>query len=450
MIDLHSVSVSRGAKTILHCVSANLAEGRYYILRGRNGSGKSTLLKAIAGLVQPSGGRITIAGRDPESCHASSVCRIGYLGQDPAAQILLPRLSDEVASGALSVNLEGDALEVWILELIEQFGLDRLVGANNQCFLLSAGQQQLVALATVLAKQPAVLLLDEPTSMLDETNAQRFGAAVQWFRLRFPKSVIVHATHEDEDWTRGDLTLTLVDGALADGNAGKAEVSGLNSETGALPLKCQPSAVKPGQDPLVDVIRVSVSFGGSRQVFSDLSFRLAAGEVVTVVGDNGSGKSTLLDLLVGWISPHSGTIKRRHGLKVGLMAQRVDDTLLSRTVSEELEISLDPRVHRDRSRTVKDMLASLRLEGIANRDVLSLSGGEKRLIALCAAAVSCPDLLLLDEPLAGLDVDYRRQMKSFLAAYVADRSRTVVTTANRRRDAQDCADRVVALPGRPS
>ena len=160
-------------------------------------------------------------------------------------------------------------------------------------------------------------------------------------------------------------------------------------------MTASPSA--PGEV-LVSANAVAKSIGGDR-VLSDVSIAVHEGEVVTVIGPNGAGKSTLLRVLMGVLEPDAGTVVRRPGLTIGYVPQRMEiDRALPLTVTRFLGLSC-----RDPSR-IREALAEVGACGAEEKPVQALSGGEFRRVALARAILRAPDLLVLDEPLAGVDV----------------------------------------------
>ncbi len=205
---------------------------------------------------------------------------------------------------------------------------------------------------------------------------------------------------------------------------------------------------------MLDVRDVSIRFG-ARVVLSDVSLVIDRHEVVALLGPSGSGKSTLLRIIAGLIEPDSGdvlldgeSIRRRptHMRDIGFVFQ--DEQLFPhRTVEQNIDFGL--RMHRvprsDRPGRVAEVLQLVGLAGFGPRRVTTLSGGEAKRVALARTLAPSPRIVLLDEPLTGLDRDLHDQLAIDLAALLRATDTTALLVTHDRDEATTIADRVVAL-----
>lgn len=169
-------------------------------------------------------------------------------------------------------------------------------------------------------------------------------------------------------------------------------------------------AATSGQEVLVDAHDISVSFG-DRQVLDHVDLQIDRGEIVTLVGLNGSGKTTLVRVVLGLSTPDSGSVRRAPGLRIGYSPQRVDrDAILPLTVERFLD--LGTRVSRAR---LQALLQELGASALLDSQIADLSGGEFHRVMLARAMVQAPDLLVLDEPLAGVDVASQAELYRLIA-----------------------------------
>jgi cobalt/nickel transport system ATP-binding protein len=218
LVSFHDVDFGYDAlRPVLRQCSFRLEPGQRIALRGANGSGKTTLLHLIVGLLRPSAGRVEVFGapRVAERDFHEVRRRVGLLFQDADDQLFCPTVAEDVAFGPLNLGVPRDRVRQVVAETLESVGL---AGYEHRItYRLSGGEKRLVALATVLAMQPEVLLLDEPVSGLDEQATERLTELF----ARLPHAMLV-VSHQQEFCRRvADGTVALVEGRIvpAEGNA---------------------------------------------------------------------------------------------------------------------------------------------------------------------------------------------------------------------------------------
>lgn len=176
VIELRDVSVLRGSRTIVDSVTLVVAESRLGLI-GANGSGKSTLARVIGGLIAPSTGEVRVLGLDPVRDGRAARARIGFCFADPDAQIVMPTVREDIAfslrRSPLSRLQRADAVD----QALSRFGLTDL--ADAPAHLLSSGEKQLLALAATLVREPDLVIVDEPTTLLDLRNAGEMAATIE-------------------------------------------------------------------------------------------------------------------------------------------------------------------------------------------------------------------------------------------------------------------------------
>jgi biotin transport system ATP-binding protein len=199
-----------GERVVLRDVDLTLTERRVGVV-GANGSGKSTLARLVNGLVLPSRGRVEVDGLDTRSDGPAVRRRVGFVFTDPDAQIVMPTVAEDVAFSLRRSGLRRDELRGRVTATLERFGLAG--HADHPAHLLSGGQKQLLALAAVLVTEPAVLVCDEPTTLLDARNARRTSAV-----LAALEQQVVLVTHDLAQLESYDRVLVLDEGrVVADG-----------------------------------------------------------------------------------------------------------------------------------------------------------------------------------------------------------------------------------------
>lgn len=191
LIELDGVGVERDGRSVLTDLNLRLTEQRIGIV-GANGSGKSTLVRLFNGLVQPSAGRLRVDGLDPVAQARAVRRRVGFVFQNPDLQIVMPLVHEDLAFGLRNSGVPAEEIEPRITAVLQRLGIAAL--AERHCHALSGGEKQLVALAAVLVMEPAILVFDEPTTLLDLRHRRRLGRCLG--ELAQPAVVVSH----DLDW----------------------------------------------------------------------------------------------------------------------------------------------------------------------------------------------------------------------------------------------------------
>lgn len=210
MIELHGVSVTFGdgaqRRTVLDEVSVSLGEQRIGVI-GANGSGKSSLARLLNGLLLPSSGRVSVDGFDTRRDGREVRRRVGFCFTDPDSQIIMPTVGEDVAFGLGRRGLSRSEIAARTAAALEQVGLrDR---ADHPAHLLSGGQKQLLALAAVLVTEPSILVLDEPTTLLDLRNSRAIAARI----ATLPQQVVL-VTHDLDLIETFDRVLVVHEGRI--------------------------------------------------------------------------------------------------------------------------------------------------------------------------------------------------------------------------------------------
>ena len=211
----HVYGHGAGARRVLAEVSVSLSESRIGVV-GANGSGKSTFARLLNGLIIPTAGTVTVDGLDTARDGAAVRRRVGFCFTDPDAQIVMPTVAEDVAFSLRRHRLSRAEVDSRVGALLEEMGLAG--HADHPAHQLSGGQKQLLALASVLVLDPDILVLDEPTTLLDLRNARRFGE-----RLAGLRQQVILVTHQLDQLTDFDRVIVFEEGRIvADGSPQEA------------------------------------------------------------------------------------------------------------------------------------------------------------------------------------------------------------------------------------
>jgi len=206
VIELEDVRVRFGEREVLRGVSATLAERRIGVV-GANGSGKSTLARLFNGLALPTSGSVTVLGHDTRRQAAKIRQRVGFLFTDPDAQIVMPTVAEDVAFSLRRQKLPAEKVKARVADVLERHGLAG--HADHPAHQLSGGQKQLLALCSVLVLEPEILIMDEPTTLLDLRHSRLVAE-----HLRTLPQQLVVVTHDLPLLADFDRVLVLDEGRV--------------------------------------------------------------------------------------------------------------------------------------------------------------------------------------------------------------------------------------------
>jgi energy-coupling factor transporter ATP-binding protein EcfA2 len=416
------------ARDALREVSLDLRVGEHVAITGSNGSGKTTLM-------------LILAGREPTS---GAVERPGAVGlgkpggtavvlQHPESQVLGTRVADDVVWG-----LPPDT-HVDVGRLLREVGLEDF--AERDTGSLSGGELQRLALAAALAREPALLIADEVTSMVDQQGRDALLSVLSGLTKRH-RTALVHITHYNNEADSADRIINLSD---SPDNAGMGE----NAE---VPLRM--GAAEHSHRTALEVVGVGHEYNSgtpwAKTALRDVSFVVEQGDGVLIHGGNGSGKSTLAWIMAGLTVPTTGACLvdgRPTHENVGAVALSFQAARLQLLRSRvDLEVASAAGFSpRDEERVA----AALSIVGLdptlAKRRIDQLSGGQMRRVVLAGLLACSPRALILDEPLAGLDTVSQRGLLRLLEDLRRDRGLTVVVISHDFAGLQDLCPRVLHL-----
>jgi energy-coupling factor transport system ATP-binding protein len=414
-----------GADPALQGASLELEPGEVVALLGPSGSGKSTLLRALAGLVPHFhggrfSGRVVVAGLDTRSARPAQLAgTVATVFQDPEDQVVMTIAANEVAFGL--ENLGTAPAEIWPRVERALASVDALHLWGRKTVELSGGELQRVCLASALALEPELLLLDEPTSQLDPEAAALFLAAVE----RLGATVVLSEHRVARALELATRVLFVDDGRVVLDAARDEALPWLAANRPAwVRGACVPVTQASRGDVALSLRGISFGYREALPVLDGVDLDLCRGEIVALEGPNGSGKTTLARIAAGLLEPQAGSVDAPG--RVGYLAQDPGRYLAKETTLEEVALAVNGDEQRAR-----EALARVGLAWAARRHPRDLSSGERERLALAAVAVAEPDVLILDEPTRGVDPEWKAALGAWLERYAASGRAVVVATHDR-------------------
>lgn len=493
-VRLAHVTLRYGDSVALDDVTLEVCRGERVCVLGANGSGKSTLASVICGLLAPDEGDVELAGHAvctggvPDlAAYRDARRQLGLVFQNPDDQIVTSVVADDVAFGPENLGVPRAQISVRVARELRRVAMEKYAHADPS--RLSGGQRQRVCIAGALAMEPAVLVLDEPSSLLDVRGRAAIMRVMG--RLAAAGATLVHVTHFMDEALAADRVVVMQHGHVAlEGtpdevfaakNAQVIEALGLEmpfearlavalrqagAAGGAIAAPGAPSDEKPAAcaacahtaEPLAILARdLGFSYGPGAQALDGVSLEVPVHATTAIVGQTGSGKSTLLRLLCGLEAADAGSLtvcginaatkrgRRQVRRAVGYVMQHPERQLFAQTVAED--VAFGPRNQGLSAAEVEGRVAhALDLVGLADRRDASpfeLSGGQQRLAAIAGVLAMEPELLVLDEPTAGLDPRGRARLRALMADLAAH-GVTLLQVTHSMEDAAR-ADHVVVL-----
>lgn len=403
-----------GAQDALRELSMELDSGEHVAITGANGSGKTTLMLILAGR-EPSSGDVHRPGRVGLGKPGGTAVVL----QHPESQVLGTRVADDVVWG-LPPGTRTD-----VAALLAEVGLENL--AERDTGSLSGGELQRLALAAAMAREPAILIADEVTSMVDQQGREGLLGVLSSLTKRH-RTALVHITHYGNEAESADRVIRLSD---SPDNTGMAHRD---------PVSRQPAAGRGvAGAPALELVGVGHEYGvgtpWAKTALRDINFVVHQGDGVLIHGGNGSGKSTLAWIMAGLATPTSGTCLldgRPTHEQVGAVALSFQAARLQLMRSRvDLEVASAAGFSPRESDRVIAALGVVGLDpAMATRNIDQLSGGQMRRVVLAGLLACSPRALILDEPLAGLDADSQAGLLLLLADLRRERGLTVVVISH--------------------
>lgn len=488
-----SFSYPESDRKAIENISLSVREGEFIVICGRSGCGKTTLLRLLKNELAPVGkreGEILFCGKAMDDIDAGTSAKsVGFVAQNPESQTVTDKVWHELAFGMENLGYDADEMRLRAGELANYFGINGWLHSDTAT--LSGGQKQLLALASVMALSPKILLLDEPTSQLDPIAASGFINTLQKINRELGMTVILSEHRLEEVFPIADRVVVMDEGKIVCsdepekvcGTLAKSPISagfpsaarifsGLDGKG-----KC-PLTVREGREFLSSFEKKSlpveeekpsdeVAFSmknvwqryerNSPDILKGADIEVRRGEIFSLLGGNGSGKTTLISVIAGIEKAYRGKITilgkniKKYGAElhrgiVAMLPQDVSTVFIKNTVRDDLfDICRAVGCSKDEAgKKIAAICGELSITEVLSRHPYDISGGEGQRAALAKILLTEPKILLLDEPTKGIDAFAKQTLMAILRR-LSEGGVTVFIVTHDTEFAAEISDRCAML-----
>lgn len=482
----------------LNNLSLEINEGTFLAIVGSNGSGKSTMCKLFNGIIPhffvgDIEGKISVDEVDTLTSSVSHLStKVGYVYQDFENSIVRPTVLDEVSFAALNNGYEDykeraiEALEI----------LDLIHLKDDYVWQLSGGQKHLVALAAVLSTKPKYIIIDEPVAQLDPFHAKQTYEKLKLLNEKYNITIIVieHHTEFIADYCKEVVLLKsgqvkwkkdvksalssveeLVECNIFPPQVTQVAYNLYGNSTKELPITIEEgkeffskeelfvkSYCEENEQDLVETVTFENLVAGYKDynknnkiIIENMNIKFYEDERIAVVGNNGAGKSTMLKMISRLVKPVSGDVRINGESivkkspeevcnKVSYIQQNPEEMFIDDTIEKDVAYFLKSREVENYEDIVEGILEQLNLMDIKEKDARLLSGGQQRRVSLAIGMGMTPEIILLDEPTASLDINSRRELLKLLEILKKYIKTSIIATHDMQLVA-DWATRVIVM-----
>ena len=492
----------------LRNVSLSVPEGQFLAVLGHNGCGKSTLAKHFNAILTPTSGKVTVDGIDTADEDRLFDIRqtVGMVFQNPDNQLVATIVEEDVAFAPENLGVPPEEIRVRVDDALKQ--VDMYEFREHAPHQLSGGQKQRIAIAGIIAMQPRCIVMDEPTAMLDPKGRREVMKTIKRLNREHGITVIL-ITHYMDEAAQADRVVVMDKGSVLmddvprkifaradelravgldvpqvtelcemlrkngvsiseeiifeDECAEAIEMLPLRSKTADMTKTVAAKLIGSGEEAArLENLTYKYSIGTpfEKTAVDDVSLTVKKAEFVGIIGHTGSGKSTLIQHFNGLVKPTSGLVFidgkdiwskdvniRDIHFKIGIVFQYSEHQLFEETVSKD--IAYGPKnmglTGDELDARVKSAAESMGISHLLEKSPFELSGGQQRRVALAGVMAMDPEVLILDEPAAGLDPKGRDKILSLIRRWHEHSGKTVLLVSHSMEDIVKFATKVLVM-----
>ena len=492
---------------VLKDISLSVPEGQFLAILGHNGCGKSTLAKHFNAILTPTAGKVTVAGIDTSDEERLFDIRqtVGMVFQNPDNQLVATIVEEDVAFAPENMGVPQPEIRRRVDEALKQ--VDMYEYRDHAPHQLSGGQKQRVAIAGVIAMQPKCIVMDEPTAMLDPKGRREVMKTIRMLNKEKGITVVL-ITHYMDEAAQADRVVVMDGGKIIMDNAPKKifsrvkELRAVGLDVPQVTELCdmliekgvdispeiiheqecaealfmltngRSAVIPPKPEEFVEdnrsvvltadkvTYKYSVGTPFEKTAVDSVDLEIREGEFVGIIGHTGSGKSTLIQHFNGLVKPTSGRVLvdgadiwgrgvniRDIRFKVGLVFQYSEHQLFEETVAKD--IAYGPKnmglTEEEIKQRVVSAAESMDIVKLLNKSPFELSGGQQRRVALAGVLAMDPEVLILDEPAAGLDPKGRDKILGQIKQYHEKYGKTILLVSHSMEDIVKYAGKVLVM-----
>lgn len=454
-LKIESLAFPPETKKVLKDIDLTINQGDFIAITGEAASGKSMLLHSITGAASnffhgQLNGTITVMGQNIKEIPLTLMCdHVGYMMQEPQNQIVSITVEEEVAFGIANMGLPWEEIKKRIKKSLKFVGLADFEQRNTD--ELSGGQAQRVVLASVLAMETPILVLDQPTAELDSKGKHDLYAHIGYLNKEKGVTVIMVMDRACDILPYTNRILIMAEGTI------REECSPIEYQKRLINKTSLTKNITSSEEKIIEVKDLSFTYKGGVIGCENINLSINQGDFIGIIGLNGSGKTTLLKLMEGLLIPDHGTIqifdkpltKRNISSirsKIGFLFQNPDLQIFASTVKDEAAFILRTRKlpEEEIEEKVNEILAVVGLSDYVNVHPHRLSRSQRQKLAIASVLVGDPEIIFADEPTSGLDEEQSVLIMELLSTF-QQQGRTVVLVTHDLNLAKQYNNRIMVM-----
>ena len=447
-------------KDALDHINLEIKDGEFVLLLGASGCGKTTVTRLINGLIPEfyegnMQGNVIVEGKNTREVYVSELSAdVGSVFQDPSSQFFTTDTTSELVFSCENQGMKREQIADKLEKITKKLDIEELLDRN--VFRLSSGEKQMIAIGSVSAYCPKVLVFDEPSANLDGYFTQKLYDILKTLKQEgYTIIVAEHKIHYLKELC--DRAILFEEGKIKREYSGDEFRKLSNNELNKMGLRssdlnnievCE-KVDDMKEEISIEIEKLNFSFHNHNMIFKNFNTQLSSGKILGIIGENGRGKTTFLELLCGLRREKSGAFLSK-GMKLNTKQRQKDSYLVMQTSEFQLfsdsvvgELCLDNE-NMKKDEKLLTLLKKLKLEDCVECHPMSLSGGQKQRLCIAVACYKNANVICLDEPTSGLDYVNMMSVNTILRS-MADEGKTVIVVTHDYEFLMNCCDEVMYI-----